>query len=136
MPFEKGMNRSGGREKGTPNKISNELRSMISEFVSGEWESIKEDFRTLEVKERLIYYEKLLAYCIPKNSPVEESEPFAEQPLFLELKTYRIDENTLKAMPYEDLKQLILNSEIFMASKQGKDIILNLESSLDINIEQ
>ena len=88
----------------------------------------------IKTKNRLFFYDKLLSYCIPKNREVEESEPFAEQPLFFEMKSYTLDENTIKAMPYEDLRRLILESEIFMESKQGKDYILNLKSQLDINV--
>ncbi len=54
-----------GRPKGVPNKITSELRSLLHEFVLEEWEAIKGNFRLLEPKERLVYYEKLLQYCFP-----------------------------------------------------------------------
>ena len=31
-------NNPNGRPKGKPNKITNELRSMISDFLTNEWE--------------------------------------------------------------------------------------------------
>jgi len=80
MPFKKGKNRSGGRKKGTPNKITSDLRTMISDFVTEEWENIKGDFKILEPKDRLIYYEKLLQYCLPKNKL--EVGKITERPIF------------------------------------------------------
>lgn len=127
-------NNPNGRPKGVANKITADLRQMLNDFVTEEFEAVKLDFKRLEPKERLMYYEKLLAYCILKNSQIEESEPFAEQPLFFEMKSYTLDENTVKAMPYEDLKQLILESEAFMQSKEGKQYLLSLKSPLDINV--
>ena len=127
----------GGREAGTKNRFTSELKTLINDFLNDEFESIKDDFRSLPARDRLFFYDKLLSYCIPKNKEeVEESEPFAEQPLFFEMKSYTIDEKTIKSMPYEDLKQIIEESQIFMESKQGKEYILSLKSPTDINVRE
>jgi hypothetical protein len=123
-------NNINGRPKGVPNKITKELKALITEFLNEQWDSIKEDFRALEPKERLIYYEKLLAYCIPKNSPIEVDEALIkEQPLFYEVRSYSLDEQAIKSMPYEDLKQLILQSEVFMKAKQGTNYQLEVRNN-------
>lgn len=127
-------NNVNGRPKGVPNKITKDLKALINDFLNDEWQTIKEDFKSLPPFQRILYFEKLLSYCIPKNKEIEESEPFAEQPLFFTLKNYAIDEQTIKNFPYEDLKKLILDSELFLQSKQGSDYILTLTEPLDINV--
>ena len=43
----------GGREKGTPNRLTKELRSVLKDIVYQELEKIEEDLNELEPKERL-----------------------------------------------------------------------------------
>lgn len=125
MPFKKGMNRSGGREKGTANKITTELRSMISDFLTNEWESVMTDFKQLQPKERLIFYERLLQYCIPKNSKVDNDseENKFEQPIFESVYCYELD---LEKIQYQDLKEMIQDSAIFMSNRNKAQIRIEL----------
>ena len=97
----------GGRNLGTQNKVTKELKGLINDFLNDEWESIKKDFKALPPFQRILYFEKLLSYCIPKNGQIEESEPFAEHPLFFEMKSYTIDENTIKCIPYHCTKSIL-----------------------------
>jgi hypothetical protein len=57
--------KTGGRQKGTPNKLSVSLREKISEFVEDETESILEEIAKLEGREKLEMYFKLLRYVMP-----------------------------------------------------------------------
>lgn len=63
-------NNPNGRPKGVPNKISADLRQRISDFLNNKWASVETDFDTLEPKERLMFFERLLQYSIPKQKEV------------------------------------------------------------------
>lgn len=56
----------GGRKKGTPNKLTKELRSVLKEVIYNELENIDERFDQLEPKQRLELVIKLLPYVFPK----------------------------------------------------------------------
>jgi hypothetical protein len=60
--FQKG---EGGRPKGSPNRITAELRDWISSFIYDNKEKIQQDFDSLEAKERIMIFEKLLKYALP-----------------------------------------------------------------------
>ena len=69
MKFQKGMSGNpNGRPIGTPNKVSNELRSRISLFLDTEFSNVRKAFKTLEAEKKLKFYIDLLAYSIPKLS--------------------------------------------------------------------
>jgi hypothetical protein len=61
----------GGREKGTPNKITSDLRQRINDFLTDNWSSLQTDFDSLDSKEKLFFYEKLLQYGLPKLQSTE-----------------------------------------------------------------
>jgi hypothetical protein len=65
--------KTGGRQKGTPNHLTKDLRQRISDFLAENWEGVQEDFDSLEPKERLAFYEKLLSYSLPKLLATEIS---------------------------------------------------------------
>ncbi|HNJ25064.1 MAG TPA: hypothetical protein PLC62_00755 [Chitinophagaceae bacterium] len=66
MPFEKGISGNmAGRPKGTPNKATNDLRKWITSFIEENREQIKADWKTLEPKDRLMMFEKLLKFALP-----------------------------------------------------------------------
>lgn len=117
-----------GRPKNVPNKITTELRSLISKFLSDQWEAITDDFKLLEPKDRLIYYERLLQYCIPKNSKLEidSEEAKAEQPLFQTVLSYELD---LDKVQYPELKEMIEKSEVFMRTNQNATIRIELPNN-------
>jgi hypothetical protein len=60
--FQKG---EGGRPKGTPNRITAELRDWISSFIHDNKEQIQEDFNSLSPRDRVVLFEKLLKYALP-----------------------------------------------------------------------
>ena len=60
--FQKG---EGGRPKGTPNKITAELRDWISNFIDSNREQIQRDWETLDPKDRIVLFERLLKYALP-----------------------------------------------------------------------
>ena len=66
MGAEKGHEKWGGREAGTPNRTTKKLREMISNFLIENFDTIKQDFNNLSAKERAKVYCDLLQYGVPK----------------------------------------------------------------------
>lgn len=67
MAFEKGKSGNpNGKPKGAKNKINADLRKRITDFLNGEFETITEDFRSLEPKDKLKFYTDILQYGLPK----------------------------------------------------------------------
>lgn len=58
--------KTGGRELGTPNKITSELRERINDFLTVNWEQVEKDFKSLEPEKRIALFEKLLQYSLPR----------------------------------------------------------------------
>lgn len=56
----------GGRQKGTPNRLTKELRSILKEVIYKELGSIEERLNQIEPKERIELMIKLMPYVFPK----------------------------------------------------------------------
>lgn len=63
-------NNPNGRKKGVPNKITQDLRERITAFLDDNWTSIEKDFKAIPPRERLMFYEKLMSYAVPKLQTV------------------------------------------------------------------
>jgi hypothetical protein len=63
----------GGREKGTPNKLTAELRSALKDVLYEEIEQIPHRLDELEAKDRLEQLIKLMPYVFPKVQSVSQS---------------------------------------------------------------
>jgi|GEM_PF-201000 len=63
----RGQPKTGGRKKGTPNKITGDLREWLSGFLNGNREQLEKDFAALEPDERILAFSRLLGYVIPKQ---------------------------------------------------------------------
>ena len=75
MPRKKndGRGRLGGREKGTPNKVTADLRECIKLLIDDNWEQVQQDIKELEPKDRLAFLEKMLRYVVPQESKVMQT---------------------------------------------------------------
>ncbi|MDA9333747.1 hypothetical protein N9Q52_01690 [Polaribacter sp.] len=60
----------GGRQKGTPNKLTKELRSVLKDILYQELEEVQERFKLLEPKERIELLIKLMPYALPKVTSI------------------------------------------------------------------
>ncbi len=58
--------KTGGRTKGTPNRLTKELRSLLKNILHIELERIQEYLEQLEPKERLEIIIKMMPYVLPK----------------------------------------------------------------------
>lgn len=63
--------KTGGRELGTPNKLTADLRERISDFLNENWEQIEKDFKTLEPEKRVMLFEKLLQFTLPRLQTIQ-----------------------------------------------------------------
>ena len=59
-------NNPDGRPKGTPNKVTGQLRESITLFIEGNFEEVVRDWRKLNPKDKLNFYRDLIQYVIPK----------------------------------------------------------------------
>ena len=66
-------NKYGGRQKGTPNRMTKELRSVLKDILYQELEQIQEHLETLNAKERVELLIKLMPYALPKVTSVSHT---------------------------------------------------------------
>ncbi len=59
--------KTGGRIKGSENKVTSSIRNKINLLLENQFETIENDFNNLTSKERLEIIVKLLPYSIPKQ---------------------------------------------------------------------
>jgi hypothetical protein len=58
--------KTGGRQLGTPNKVTSELRASLKAILDGELVTIRATLDKLPPKDRLDVVLKLMPYCMPK----------------------------------------------------------------------
>ena len=79
----------GGRKKGTPNKVTIDLRIRITDLIDVHFDKLIEDIAQLEPKERIDAMIKLFEYSLPKLQRVEvDAGDVSQQIIFNEIKTY------------------------------------------------
>ena len=79
--------KSGGRKKGTPNRVTKGLRETIQLFVEDNFDQIKEDFEVIKPHERIKLYIDLMGYVIPKMKAVEISSSAGEDKPVIQIVT-------------------------------------------------
>lgn len=72
MSCVKGSAKTGGRKKGTPNKVTKTTKEVIANLLDDYSESglMQSDFRALEPKDRMYIAERLMNYTTPKMQSV------------------------------------------------------------------
>ncbi|MDC3260360.1 hypothetical protein OAU59_00460 [Winogradskyella sp.] len=60
----------GGRQKGTPNKMTKELRTVLKDILYQELEQIQERLDALKPRERVELLIKLMPYALPKVTSI------------------------------------------------------------------
>ena len=66
-------NKYGGRQKGTPNRITKELRSLLKDVMYDEIGALQERLDALNPKERVELLIKLMPYALPKVTSVSHT---------------------------------------------------------------
>lgn len=67
----KGLGKTGGRKKGTPNKVTGDMREFVQSLLDENRRQIKTDLKSVEPHQRLSFYEKLLGYVLPKPQSID-----------------------------------------------------------------
>ena len=70
MSRAKGTPKTGGRQAGTPNKVTETLKEFVINLLDDNREQIVEDIKTLRPKDRLAVLERFMQYAIPKQQAV------------------------------------------------------------------
>jgi hypothetical protein len=63
----------GGRKKGTPNKLTKELRVLLKDIIFNELCFLEERMEPLEPKERIELIIKLIPYVLPKIESISHT---------------------------------------------------------------
>jgi hypothetical protein len=71
MPFQKGMQKTGGRVKNQPNKTSKEIREASNLILSGQIETLENLLPTLKPSDYLKAIQMLYKVCLPQQKQVE-----------------------------------------------------------------
>jgi hypothetical protein len=66
-------NKYGGRAKGTPNRLTKELRTVLKDIVYRELETIECRLDELDPKERIELIIKLMPYMFPKLQTISHN---------------------------------------------------------------
>lgn len=84
-----------GRPKGTPNRTTKEIKQLIVNIISEQFETINKDFEQLEPLQRLQMIDRLLSYIVPKAQTIEV-ETKDTTPLEKDLENLTYDEKVAK----------------------------------------
>lgn len=69
-PKNDGRGRIGGRQKGTPNRASTELRDWLQKLLTDHQSQIEKDLKMISPEERLRVLSGLLNYVLPKQQSI------------------------------------------------------------------
>jgi len=72
--------RHGGRKLGTPNKVSSELKEVLSSYSLNEFKYLNANIERLTLSERLVFFLKVLPFVLPKNGVPEANMNEAATP--------------------------------------------------------
>jgi hypothetical protein len=74
----KGTPKTGGRQPGTENKLTKELRTVLKNIMFEELENLPVNLNKLDNKDRIEILVKLIPYVLPKveTVPIDKGEPF------------------------------------------------------------
>ena len=71
MARQKGTPKTGGRKRGTPNKVTGTLKEFVANLIDKNRGQMERDLRSLNPKDRLFILERLMQYVLPKNQSVD-----------------------------------------------------------------
>ena len=69
MSRVKGQPKTGGREKGTPNRVTRDVRRWLFELMQNNLEALEADLEGMDAEKRWAIFEKILPYLLTKRDP-------------------------------------------------------------------
>jgi len=75
--------KTGGRQKGTPNKVTTDLRSVLQTIVTDELEHLQTHIHQMPDEQRTQVLLKLLPYVAPKTQAITYTEDRPIKPLVM-----------------------------------------------------
>lgn len=75
MPRQKGLPKTGGRQKGTPNKTTGKMKEILSDLAMKNLSVLHSDFEQLQPYERIKLTIEIAKIVLPKDISVEEKHP-------------------------------------------------------------
>lgn len=66
-----------GRPKGTPNKVTQDLRKWLSSVIDKNRKQMERDLKALPARERLQMLERLMQYVVPKQQAISAKIDYA-----------------------------------------------------------
>ena len=76
MARPKGTPKTGGRQKGTPTKVTASVKGWLSCLIDKNRKQIERDLKAVEPMERLQMIEKLMQYVVPKQQAIKAAVSF------------------------------------------------------------
>lgn len=77
--FAKGQSGNpAGRSKGTPNKVTAELRDVIKNFLEGHFAEVSQIWSKASPRDKLAFYRDLLPFVIPKMQNINADINFEQ----------------------------------------------------------
>jgi hypothetical protein len=74
----------GGRKLGTGNKISAELKEVLSSYCLNEFQYLNANIQGLTLSERLTFFLKVLPFVLPKNGvPEANMDEVVDAPIII-----------------------------------------------------
>jgi len=71
MPFKQGRQKTGGRELGTENKITKEVKAMIVDMTNKLYQDVINNINELDTNQKASLLMKLIEYRVPKLRSVD-----------------------------------------------------------------
>ena len=80
MSRKKGTPKTGGRKKGTCNKVTGTLKDFVAKLIDDNREQMQKDLKALSPKDRLLIIERFMQYTIPKQQAITADVAVEQQP--------------------------------------------------------
>lgn len=95
--WEKGMPKSGGRKKGTPNKTTQKARDIFLKLMEGELSHVSEALEEIRLKDRKAYLyilAKYFPYFLPKQYDMDISIENTDLPFEIEISNRKKEDSS------------------------------------------
>jgi DNA topoisomerase VI subunit B len=77
--------KTGGRQKGTPNKVTSDIRTVLHSLVSDELDHLSTRLHTMDDEQRTQTFLKLLPYIMPKMQAITHTDERPIKPLVMRI---------------------------------------------------